>query len=319
MYSWLHDRSMRELETIIKVMPQSLRRPLQNVISDLDRLQEIRLRVGREVCLKYDNREYVLGRDGLVDMDNDNKYIVSDSLIKEMIDYVTNYSLYAVEDELSRGYITINGGHRVGICGHIVLSAGRVKSIRNISSVNLRVAHQVFGCANHLMEQIYDQGMLENTLIISPPGAGKTTLLRDMIRILSNRGYQLGVVDERSEIAAMSGANVGNDLGPRTDILDGCPKHIGIAMLIRSMTPDVIAVDEIGSEDDVKELRVAALSGCKILATAHGLEVDDVRRNQKLSMLMDEGFFRRLIVLTKNPVPGTVLEVYRGESELAYD
>ena len=302
-----------EMDGILRVMPSAVRRPLQEAVEDVSLLREIRLRSGREMFIYYDNKERVLGRNGFTVTEDAGRIIISEQMIKETIDYISNYSLYAVEEELGRGYITIAGGHRAGICGHVVLSGGKVKAVRNISSVNLRIAHEMPGCAMKLANGIYQEGRMENTLIISPPGGGKTTLLRDLIRVLSEKGYQIGVVDERSEIAAMSGATPGNNLGPRVDILDGCPKAIGITMLLRSMAPDIIAVDEIGSEDDVKEIGYAAVSGCNVIATAHGHDVEDVKRNTRLKSLIEEGFFRRVVVLGKTPMPGTVVNIYRGK------
>ena len=170
-------------------------------------------------------------------------------------------------EQLKQGFLTIRGGHRVGICGTVVMDHDKVKTIRHISGLNIRVAHEVKGCADILYSRCTRMGKLIPTLIISPPGCGKTTLLRDMIRKISDEGQTVGVVDE---LGACYQGVAQNDLGIQTDVMDACEKGQGMNMLIRSMAPDVIAVDEIGSKEDVEALFFCAYRGCSILATAHG-------------------------------------------------
>ena len=191
--------------------------------------------------------------------------------IEETMEYVANYSMYAYEEELRQGFLTIGGGHRVGVVGKAVSEDGHIRSMKYISCINVRIAHEVRGCADAVMPYVAGRGDVRHTLIISPPGCGKTTLLRDMIRQISNggkhcRGRTVGVVDERSELGGAYRGIPQNDLGMRTDLLDCCPKAEGMMLLIRSMTPQVIAVDEIGGEEDIRAVETAV--NCCLLYTS---------------------------------------------------
>lgn len=301
---------MNELETVMRVLPQALRNAIKQGIKEATALNEIRLRTGMPVYVKYKAREHMLATNGLCDQNGTAKIVFTESMMKETIEYISNYSLYALEEEVGHGFITILGGHRAGICGRAVIVDGRVKTIRNISSINIRVAHEVYGCSTKVMQYLFNKDSFVNTLIISPPGAGKTTLLRDIVRTLSEKGYTVGISDERSEIAAVYQGVIQNQLGTRVDVLDGCPKNLGIEMLIRSMSPEVIAVDEIGTKNDVHALKLAAVSGCKVIATAHGAGIEDVKRNTALAELIEQGYFKRVVCLKSDPAPGTIEGIF---------
>ena len=218
-----------------------------------------------------------------------------------------NYSLYAYEEELRQGFLTVRGGHRVGVAGKVILEHGAVKSIRSISSLNVRFAHQVRGCGEKILPWVTEEGRFLSSLLISPPGGGKTTLLRDLIRLLSDGfeteeggfvpGVNVGVADERSEIAACLKGVPQNDLGSRADVLDGCPKALGMMMLIRSMAPAVLAADEIGGEEDLRAVEYAATCGCRLLATIHGRSVGEIRRKPLFERILGERIFKRFVIL----------------------
>lgn len=301
---------MNELETVMRVLPQTLRNAMSQGIKEATALNEIRLRTGMPVYVKYKAKEYMLSTNGLSDQSGVARLVFTENMMKETVEYISNYSLYALEEEVGHGFITILGGHRAGICGRAVIVDGRVKTLRNISSLNIRVAHEVYGCSSKVMSYLFHKDSFVNTLIVSPPGAGKTTLLRDIVRTLSEKGYTVGIADERSEIAAMYQGVIQNKLGTRVDVLDGCPKSIGIEMLIRSMSPDIIAVDEIGTSSDVHALKLAAVSGCRVIASAHGAGIEDVKKNTALSELIEQGYFKRVVCLTGKPAPGTVEGIF---------
>ncbi len=298
-------RTMSEREDykkqIYQVLPVDIRRCLCDAFENFEKLQEIRLRVGKPLVVVYDNREYFLENDKMV-LCPERAYCVSEKELRELMEYVSNYSRYAFEEELRQGYITINGGHRIGIAGKIIWENGRIKNMNNISFVNIRLAHEVKGCAKEIMEYVRSDGKVHNTLVISPPRCGKTTLLRDMIRLVSDGdkshiGLTVGVVDERSEIGACYRGRPQNDLGLRADVLDGCPKAEGMMMMVRSMSPDVIAVDEIGSSRDVEAIRYVMNCGIHLMATVHGMNIDDIRNKPILGRMVKEKAFQRYIVL----------------------
>lgn len=304
-------------ERILRVLPVSVRRLIEEEQLQYEYLQEIRLRAGKPLLMVYRGDELMAGpkRSG--------PYIVTKEDIREMTGYVSNYSLYAYEQEMRQGFITIEGGHRVGMTGQAIIEDGKVKNIRYISSINLRIAHEVPGCADKVFPHVTYNRKLCHTLIISPPRCGKTTLLRDMIRQISDgntwlKGMSVGVVDERSEIGGCYMGVAQNHLGMRTDVLDCCPKAEGMIMLIRSMSPEVVAVDEIGAAEDVHAVEYAMHCGCKMLASIHGASMDEIRRKPLLGRLIEERRFERYIVLGSHIHPGQIEGIYDERGTLLY-
>ena len=266
-------RQMAKREEILKIFPRELRTILGQVPVDFRDVQEIRLRTGMPLMMICGNREYLVTRDGSLrqdtgNMDREMFLAATQAQMKETVEYMGSFSLYAAEEELRQGFLTIQGGHRIGVAGRTLVQGQDIRLMKFISFINIRVAHQVPGCADGVMDFLYD-GKFLNTLVISPPRCGKTTLLRDMIRQVSDGwvrrsggrvpGVSVGVVDERSELAACYQGVPQNDLGMRTDVLDCCPKSQGMMMLVRTMAPSVIAVDEIGSRRDAEAIECEEL------------------------------------------------------------
>ena len=232
---------------ILNILSRDVRGVLEKENLEYEHLQEIRLRIGHPIILFYRGQEKV------------HKHAVTEEMIRETLDYVSNYSLYAYENELKQGFITVEGGHRVGMAGQVIIENGHVKNLKQISSLNIRVSHEILHCADKLFPYITYNKQLYHTMIISPPRCGKTTMLRDLIRQISDgnrwvKGCTVGVVDERSELAGCYQGVPQNHMGMRTDVLDGCPKADGMLMLIRSMSPQVVAVDEIGAPEDIQAI-----------------------------------------------------------------
>ena len=283
-------------DTILKVLPWDVRSIIQKEKLEFEYLQEIRLREGKPLIFLYHDTEVIPGAKAR------RPYLVTKDNIREMLEYISNYSLYACEQEMRQGFITIEGGHRVGLSGQAIMENGKVKNLKYISSVNIRVAHEMIG---------------------SPPGCGKTTMLRDLIRQISEGnswipGLAVGVVDERSEIGGCYMGVAQNHLGIRTDILDGCPKAEGMIMLIRSMGPQVIAVDEIGTPEDVHAIEYAMHCGCKMLATVHAESMEELRKKPLFNRMIGEGRFERYILLGNNVHVGQIEGIFDNRGSLLY-
>ncbi len=342
---------MEKKDEILRLFSLKIRMILSKLPLQYELLQEMRLRAGKPLFIRYNNTEYFVEEMGELKQETDKPYIVNEGEIREIMEYISNYSLYAFEEEIRQGFITVRGGHRVGVAGKVVLEQEKIKTIKQIHFLNIRFAHERKGCADKVIEYLieysnkqmkYSNEKMEysnkkdisnkqknikneqvkikkeniyHTLIISPPGCGKTTLLRDLIRQLSNgtskrKGMTIGVVDERSEIGASYMGIPQNDLGIRTDVLDCCPKAEGMMMLIRSMAPDVIAVDEIGSNKDVEAIEKAVYCGCRLIGTVHGSSIEELMEKPILKKLLEKQIFKRFIVLENRGQVGTVKGIY---------
>lgn len=299
----------RKQQQIYQILAGSIRKILERESLDFSRLQEIRLRVGKPLLVICENTERILpGEDGV-------PYLVTKEEIRETMDYISRYSLYAYETELRQGFLTIEGGHRIGVSGKVIVEGNKIKNMQYISSVNIRAAHEVIGCADPVMRYITKNREVCHTLIISPPCCGKTTLIRDMIRQISDgnayvKGCTVGVVDERSELGGCYLGIAQNDIGMRTDILDCCPKAEGMILLIRSMAPRVLAIDEIGGEEEIRALEYAMYCGCKLIASVHGSDLEEISERPGVKELIEQRRFERYIVLDHEGKPGTVRGIY---------
>lgn len=373
----------KRIDNILIKLPESMRDRIEKLPAQtLQQLEEIRIRTNTDTLLISGGREY-----SLCDRDE-----ITAEVLEEILNRLLDYSYYAYEEELSRGYITIEGGHRVGICGRVTLENGQVHLIKDVSSLNIRRSREITGASEKILGAVlspakapaenvpnagisagcggekspvpsdlfgvcssaagcgdekspvtsdffgvcssaagcggdrspapsdlfgvcssaadYGRMVVRNTLIISPPKCGKTTMLRDLARNLSNAGFRIGICDERSEIAGCYDGKTSYDLGPRTDVLDGCPKADGILMLIRAMSPDVVMTDEIGKPEDADAIRSALSAGVKIITTIHGSSFEDAAKSAVGSLITDH-VFETLIFLSAQPVTGTVEKILR--------
>lgn len=263
----------------------------------ISEIEELRLRCGKNLRLKYHSSEKII------------PHIITKEDLKTTLNNLIKFSYYAYEQDLAQGFVTIDGGHRVGICGKAVVKNGQPSLIKEISSLNIRFAKEIKGCADALVGEVTGKdGRAVNTLIVSTPGCGKTTMIRDIARNLSNRKMQVAICDERSEIAGMYCGSSSFDIGNHTDVLDGCDKEYGIPMLIRSMAPDVIITDEIGKREDIRAVEQCLASGVALITTIHGSCMAEIE-NSAIGELVKQGVFKTIIFLTKQNGPGTVKEV----------
>lgn len=286
------------MKEILHVLPDSIK-AIVSAFTKVDQIEEIRIRVNRPLEIVCGGRPSYPSSMGV------STYLVTVEDGVHLMNKLSQYSLYAFEEELRRGYITIKGGHRVGLAGKVITEKGQVKAIRDVSSFNIRVARQKEGIAKPLAPFLYKDRWL-NTLIIGPPQAGKTTLLRDLARVASEglsdwniQSSKVGIVDERSEIAGCIKGVPQHNLGPRIDVLDSCPKAEGIMMMIRSLSPEVIVVDEIGRQEDAEAILEALNAGVQMIMTAHGYSIENVLKRPTLKKLLDVQLFDRFVEMSR--------------------
>lgn len=309
---------------ISNLLGNNLRRIYEKAGFNESYLQEIRLRINQPFLVIYKGKEWILNCDGKRTDLLESGYQVQASDLSETLSYVSDYSVYAFEEELSKGYLTVEGGHRVGVAGKVITQGNSVKGMKYISYINIRIAHQLKGCGDHILPYIVYQNQVFHTLIISAPCCGKTTILRDLIRLISTgtsyfNGCSVGVVDERSEIGGSYMGIPQNDLGPRTDILDCCPKADGMMLLIRSMAPAVLAVDEIGCYEDIHAIEAVIHCGCKLLATVHGTSLDDICKKPLFERMMQEKVFERYVILHSRDKIGKIRKVLDGNGDVLWE
>lgn len=300
------------LASISHLLPQNIRFMLSELPPNVQAsVEEIRVRESRPLEISWADRYAFISERGEMITQEALAYKPSRQDCMTLLEILTNHSLYTFEEELRRGYITVSGGHRVGLAGRTILDQGQVKQIRDVSSFNIRIAREMQGVGQGILPYLLDHNMgnIHHTLIISPPQQGKTTLIRDLARLISRgewgarnstlKGKKVGIVDERSELAACVKGVPRFDLGPRTDVLDGCPKAEGMMMMIRSLSPEVLIVDEIGRSEDADAIHEAIHTGIRVLATAHGANYEDVRRRPVLRDLLGAGVFTKFVILQR--------------------
>ena len=297
---------MRRYAEAAAILPVRLRTLALSLPDEVQaRAEEFRLRAGRPMMVLTPEGEMAL--EGIVEPED----------LETLCDLATEFSRYAASETLRDGFLPVRGGFRVGICGTAVMKEGVSTNLKSLSSAAVRIAREHKGLARDLAPRLFSDGAFVNTLILSPPGGGKTTLLRDLVRQLSEGAEGIGprrmaLIDERGEVAVMVQGEPQMDVGPHTDVLDGCPKSEGMLMLIRSMAPAVVAVDEIGGKEDIKAVEYVRNCGCALAATAHGSSLEELKERAGFRELLEEKTFERLVFLSRK-------RECRGKVEVVYD
>ncbi len=289
------------IKEVLSYLPQGIRSRVERAaLEEWLEIEEIRIRAGGPLTVGILGESCFLTPAGGITNHEMDAYHVSQEEVQIAFAAICENSVYAYLDEIRQGFITLKGGHRVGICGKAVTDDGKIKTFREVSSLNFRIAHEIIGLADSIMDNIVQGSQVDSVLIISPPQTGKTTLLRDVMRQVSNRGFKTGVADDRGELAAMYGGVPQNDVGAQTDVIDNAPKSEAIVMMLRTMSPKVIISDEIACEEDVAAIRLAHGTGVSIIATTHGSDMEEVKRRHLLQPLFEDKVFQKAILLRRD-------------------
>ena len=304
-YTLLRGDNLDKVQEFLNIFPDKMKDLWRDIAKEADFIEEVRIRINNPILVCIRGEEYFLSPKGQLTRNMKEARLVTGTEIETILNHICKCSVYAFRDELKEGYITVPGGHRVGLAGEVVTDEkGQIVTIKYVTFMNIRISHQILGVADQVIPFMFEENVLKNSLIISPPGCGKTTMLRDIVRQLSKgnykrRAYKVGVVDERNEIAGGYKGMPQNDLGPRTDVISCLSKKQAMMMLIRSMSPEVLALDEIGGTEDIEAITYAMKCGVNIIATVHAGSVGEVLKKPAMKEILKEGFFEKFIFMEK--------------------
>lgn len=297
---------MFALSAIRRLFPITVYNAIEENL-DTEKLQEIRMRAGKPITVQYGGKYWYLSRGGITE-DLSHGLVVNSVELNSCVVNAAEHSIYAYNDDIKNGYMTLQGGVRLGICGEVITDNLKIITVKNYSAVNIRIPHEIHGFANGIMSDIVAKNC--SALILSPPGGGKTTLLRDIARQLSDTGRNVLIVDERGEIACCSDGVPSMDVGARTDVYTGGSKKHAIECGIRAMRPDVIVTDEIFGDEDAEILREAVGSGISVIASAHASDPTSFAKRAFYTKLKNYGVFAAMYFIAFSD---------KGRRIIAYD
>ncbi|MDR1617323.1 MAG: stage III sporulation protein AA [Syntrophomonadaceae bacterium] len=310
-----NESALKIRKEIVPYLPPALQSKI-NALDEghYDALEEIRLRVNQPVALNMGKREVTLDDKGVLREDFKRGYIINKEDMKRTVASVSENSYYAYEEDIKRGFITLPGGHRVGLAGQVVWRGNEVGMMKNISSLCFRIAREKKGCAESLLPHIETEEGIMSALLVSPPRCGKTTILRDLARLLAGgagdkKAKNVVIVDERSELAGCYGGVPQLDVGGHTDVLDACPKAAGMMMALRSLAPQIIVTDEIGRDEDAAAVQECLNAGVKVISSFHAASFEELKRRPATKRLLAAEAFQVGILLSRRNGPGTIQEI----------
>ena len=297
--------------------PAPLRQALSRIPAEsADKIQEIRLRIGRNLHITMQGTESALTKDGALTAEPAEGIAVTRQIIDTMFQNLSAHSLHSVLGTVRQGFITIAGGSRAGLCGTAVMQQTSIETVRAVSGINLRIAAERVGCAETLIARLGGREQLAGLLIAGAPASGKTTILRDIARILGSR-YRVSLLDERGELAAVTNGQPQFSVGVQTDVFDGYPKAQAIEIAVRVMSPQYIICDEIGGGDETAAMLQSLRTGTVFIASAHAGSVEELSRRPQIKALLQAGVFRNIVLLHQGLRCGeiaAVVPVRQGEA-----
>ncbi len=295
-------------DDLTEYFPRNIARLLDPIDASMQ-VEEIRLRVGQPI-------ELVCGEQSRLIAGLCGNFTLTGEVLDSMIGRITKHSLYAYEEEIEQGFISMARGYRLGIGGRAVVEDGKVKRITDVTSLNIRISRACIGIADAIMPKIVEgDGEIASTLVFSPPGAGKTTMLRDIVRQVSYgmggiKPMRVAVIDERAELSGGMKDGPFHDLGPRTDVLLTCPKKEAFSLALRTLAPHVIVTDEIGNIDDAIAIEDASRCGVKVVASAHASSIEELKQRDVTARLIRNGALKKIVALGRSRGVGSIEGVY---------
>ena len=313
----------QRFDTAVSLLSGSLGGLLLSIPAGIKKqVQEIRIRAGYPVSVSCGGDIYFLTRTGrLVCSPEGDLFRMSGEEVEECFQLLCGFSVYSHDKEIRQGFLSLRGGYRAGICGTAVVQDGEIVSLRDISSICLRISREFPGCSLPLLRKMKEEDMQGGLLLVGAPSSGKTTVLRDIARQLSSGSLgairRVAVVDERGELGGVYKGIPGNSLGPCCDILDGYPKAQGILQAVRSLAPDCILCDEIGGEEDTRSLLQCLHAGVTVIASIHAGSPEEFLKKRQAEILMRAGAFQSIAFLKSRREPGMVSEFWKAGDLLA--